>query len=225
MEASSQPIHPSKLLFWVISLVLGRVLMIRHSFAQSAVVVVPDLQDSPNKPAMASLKSLLENARPLGFVRVDRTELLIIYDGPSLFSFLFGLPGCFTSSFHTDLGCYIDKHGAPTRQCGYIKWETKVVSYAHRNGHVLLFSPEFIEIRNSTTGRIVQIIEGQDIRLLYAGPYTKKDNPILVVMRGSKDDENGHSEKIIELVETEEISLVSPTSVNVSSVWDDWDIQ
>jgi hypothetical protein len=98
-------------------------------------------------------------------------------------------------SLCADLGCYIDKHGVPTRQCGYIKWETKVVSYANRNGHVLLFSPGFIEIRNSTTGRIVQVIEGQDIRLMYSGPYTKKENPILVAMRGNKDDHNGQSEK------------------------------
>jgi len=153
---------------------------------------------------MASLKSLIENARPLGFVRADMSELLIIYD---------------------DFGCYVDKHGVPTRQCGYIKWETKVVSYASRNGHVLLFSPEFIEVRNSTTGRIVQVIEGQDIRLLYSGPYTKKDNPILVAMRGNKDDHNGQSEKIMELLETEAISLMSPVSPVFSSVWEDWDIQ
>jgi len=131
-----------------------------------------------------------------------------------------------TSSPRADLGCYIDKHGAPTRQCGYIKWETKLVSYANRNGHVLLFSPEFIEIRNTTTGRIVQVIEGEDMRLMYSGPYTKKENPILVAMRGSKDDENGQSEKIVELLETEEINLVSPSSAVFSSVlWDDWDIQ
>ena len=100
-----------------------------------------------------------------------------------------------------------------------------MVSYAHRNGHVLLFSPEFIEIRNSTTGRIVQVIEGKEIRLLYSGPYTTKENPILVAMRGNKDDQNGQSEKIMELLETEEIRLVSPANVTVSSVWEDWDIQ
>lgn len=61
-----------------------------------------------------------------------------------------------------------------------------MASYARRNGHVLLFSPEFIEIRN-TTGRIVQVIEGKEIRALYSGPYTKKENPILA-MRGNKDE-------------------------------------
>jgi len=45
------------------------------------VVVVPNLQDSANNPPMALLKSLIDNARPLGFVRVDVNELLIIYDG------------------------------------------------------------------------------------------------------------------------------------------------
>lgn len=195
--------------------------MIRqHSFAQSAVVVVPNLQDSGNNSAMSSLKTLIENARPLGFVRVDMNELLVVYDG-----IFFPLLLLSILKLVSDLGCYIDKHGVPTRECGYIKWETKVVSYAHRNGHILLFSPEFIEIRNSTTGRIVQVIEGNEIRLLYSGPYTKKDNPILVAMRGTKDDQNGQSEKIMEMLETEEISLISPSNVTVSSVWEDWDIQ
>jgi hypothetical protein len=44
-------------------------------------------------------------------------------------------------------------------------------------------------------------------------------------MQGSKDDQSGRSEKIMELLETEEISVTSPVNVTVSSVWDDWDIQ
>lgn len=129
--------------------------------------------------------------------------------------------GCF-SRYKIVLGCYIDKHGVPTRQCCYIMWDTKVSSYASRNGHILLISYEFIEIRNVTTGRIVQVIEGEDIRLLYSGPYVKKDSPVLVAMRGKKD-KNGQSEKIVELLETEEISLLTP-EVDVL-IWDEWDIE
>jgi len=173
------------------------------NFAKSAITVVPDLQDAGQNPLMAKFKSHLEGVRPLGFVRVDLNEILVIYD---------------------DLGYYINKHGVPTRQCGYIKWETKITTYASRNSHVLLISPEFIEVRNITSGRIVQVIEGRDIRLLYSDPYTKKDDPVLVVMQGGKTDQEGQSEKVLALVETEEIALVSPTTTN-ASLWDEWDIQ
>src|SRR6266511_2102579 len=123
-----------------------------------------------------------------------------------------------------ELGYYINKHGVPIRQCGYIKWETKITAYASRNGHVLLISPGFIEVRNITTGRIVQVVEGRDIRLLYSGPYTTKDDPVLVVMQGGKSDQEGQSEEILALVETEEINVASPT-LTTASVWDEWDIQ
>ncbi|CAA7267017.1 unnamed protein product [Cyclocybe aegerita] len=176
------------------------------NLAKSSVAVVPDLSEASNNEPMENLKSHLEGHKPLGFVRVDPNELLVVYD---------------------ELGCYINKHGVPTRRSGYIKWETKAFSYAHRNGHVLLISPEFIEVRNITTGRIVQVIEGQEIRLLYSDPYTTKDDPVLVAMRGSKDDKDGVSEKIVELMETEEISAlspISPTTMVSPSVWDDWDM-
>jgi hypothetical protein len=123
-----------------------------------------------------------------------------------------------------ELGCYIDKHGVPTRESDYIKWETKAVSYATRNGHILLISSEFIEIRNITTGRIVQVIEGKDMRLLYSEPHTGKEHPILVAMLGGKDDQDGVSDKIVELIETEEISLMTPTAEQGLSVWDEWDM-
>jgi hypothetical protein len=125
-------------------------------------------------------------------------------------------------SLGLEVGCYIDKRGVPTRESNYIKWETKAISHATRNGHILLVSPEFIEIRNITTGRIVQVIEGRDIRLIYSGPYVGKEHPILVAMRGGKDDQDGVSDKIVEMIETEEISLMTPTAEQAPSVWDEW---
>uniref|UniRef100_A0A8H7Y279 Rho1 guanine nucleotide exchange factor 1 n=1 Tax=Psilocybe cubensis TaxID=181762 RepID=A0A8H7Y279_PSICU len=174
------------------------------NIVQSAVNIIPDLKDGLTNEPMALLKARLEGKRPLGFVKVDQNELLVIYD---------------------EMGCYINKHGVPVRRSGFIKWEIKAVSYAYRNGHILLVSPEFIEIRNAGTGRIVQVIEGQDIRLLYSGPYSTKDDPVLVVMRGKKDDKEGVSERIAELVQTEEISVMTPAVTTPSaSVWDEWDM-
>ncbi|KAF9532496.1 hypothetical protein CPB83DRAFT_903530 [Crepidotus variabilis] len=172
------------------------------NLASSSVNIVPDFGDSNNNPPMAALKANVGSQRSLGFVRVDPNELLVIYE---------------------ELGCYINKHGIPTRKSGFVKWDAKATSYANRNGHVLLFSSDFIEIRNITTGRIVQVIEGTDIRLLYTGPIARKDDPVLVVMKGTKLDQDGQSEKIEELLETEEISVLSPTAT-APAMWDEWDM-
>lgn len=181
--------------------------------AHSTVTVIPDLREAPTNQSKAAaesraaLKSRLDDAKPLGLVRVSPTELLLIYDV---------------------LGCYVTKHGIPARSSGYIKWETKATSFAHRGGHVFLFSPQFIEIRNTATGLIVQVIEGTDIRLLY-GPPDSDDDTILVAIKGGEDDKDGMSDRIIELVETSEYAATPPFSqptprTAVSGIWDEWDM-
>lgn len=122
------------------------------------------------------------------------------------------------------LGCYITKHGQPSRSAGYIRWETQAVSYAVRGPHVLLFSPQFIEVRNVTNGRLVQVLEGADIRLLHSGSAGLSEENILVAMRGAKDDQEGVSDKIVELVETTEIPAVTPAAGPHPAFWDEWDM-
>ncbi|KAF8896352.1 hypothetical protein BD779DRAFT_1668158 [Infundibulicybe gibba] len=170
------------------------------------VIVDPTNQISQSSPIYTRLALIphglpqgrTDNAKPLGLARVDKSELLVIYDG-----------------------CYITKHGAPSRQCGYMRWESPALSYVHRGDHILLFSAYFIEVRNITTGQIVQVIEADGIRLMF-NPYMVKDENILVAMRGGKDDESGISDKIAELVETSEITTAAP--VTVPAMWDDWDM-
>ncbi|KAG6901795.1 hypothetical protein C0995_007821 [Termitomyces sp. Mi166 len=125
-----------------------------------------------------------------------------------------------TNVFYTVVGCYVTRQGKPCRSAGFIKWETKATSFAHRGNYIFLFSSQFIEIRNITSGAIVQIIEGMDIRLLHPG--RENDEP-LVVMKGSKDDKDGTSEKIAELEETTELSVATPVSA-FPNAWDDWDM-
>jgi RHO1 GDP-GTP exchange protein 1/2 len=132
----------------------------------------------------------------------------------------------FAYIFCSAIGFYISKHGTPSRNSGCIKWETTAVACTHRGGHVLLFSPRFIEIRQVTTGRLVQVIEGQDIRLLYSGPKADCEETVLAAMRGEKNDQLGITEKIVELKETKEIGAGSatPTSSIPASVWEEWDM-
>lgn len=58
---------------------------ITASLARSAVAVIPDLQDAMSSLPMSILKDRIHDAKPLGLVRVDSNELLVIYDRTSGF--------------------------------------------------------------------------------------------------------------------------------------------
>lgn len=123
------------------------------------------------------------------------------------------------------MGCYITKHGIPTRSSGFIKWESKAISYACRGVHVLLFSPQFIEVRNATNGRLVQTIEASDIRLLYCPFVTvASEDAMLVAIRGEVDDKEGIYDKVVQLVETSEITAPVATPSTAPALWEEWDM-
>ncbi|KAG1781631.1 hypothetical protein EV702DRAFT_1177351 [Suillus placidus] len=171
------------------------------------ISVVPDFSGAACNTDMGDLKTRCEDAKPLGLIRAESGEILVVYD---------------------TLGCYITKHGVPSRKNGFIRWETKATSFAHRGSHVLLFSYEFIEIRSLSTGRLDQVIEGNDIRLLVHTNLKSHsaDDTLLVAMRGTKDDKDGVSDKIIELVQTAEFSSTQTPigSTPVEGMWDEWDM-
>ncbi|KAG6842316.1 hypothetical protein C0991_010604 [Blastosporella zonata] len=165
-------------------------------------LVVPDLSEASTSPGIHGLKVRLEGTKPMGLVPLPgghSSEILVVFDL---------------------VGCYVTRQGKPCRSAGFIKWETPATSFAHRGNHLFLFSPQFIEIRNITTGVIVQVIEGKSIRLLHAGRGSEE---ILVAMRGGKDDQDGTSEQIVELVETSDLTVSTPVSA-VPAVWDEWDM-
>jgi len=170
------------------------------NLAKSAVTIVPDWHDVGSNTPMADLKSLCDSAKAIGLVRCDAKELLVIYDV---------------------MGCYITKHGVPSRSSGYIRWETKATSYAHCGVLVLLFSPEFVEIRNVDTGRLVQVIEANDIRLLHSGVREGADRTILISMRDKHDNKDGAGEKIAEFLETSYLS--TPATAIEEPLWDMWE--
>lgn len=175
--------------------------------AKQVVSVVPDFSGAACNTDMGDLKTRCEEAKPLGLIRAESGEILVVYD---------------------TLGCYITKHGVPSRKSGFIRWETKATSFAHRGSHVLLFSSDFIEIRSLSTGRLDQVIEGSDIRLLLHTNLKSQsaDDTLLVAMRGTKDDKDGVSDKIIELVQTAEFSsMQTPVATTpMEGIWDEWDM-
>lgn len=167
---------------------------------------------------MYALKSRCQDAKPLGLVRCLNDEILVIYDG-----------ACYQMRTRlqtpllipaAEVGCYIDKHGVPCRSAGYLRWESKASAFVHLGGHILLFSPEFVEVRTVQTGKLVQVIEAVDVRLAYQG-LLPADQTVLVACRG-RVERGIATDKIVELVETSEIT--TPRASAVPGLWDEWDM-
>jgi len=104
-------------------------------------------------------------------------------------------PDCFGPEF----GCFIDDQGEPTDPTYYVPWETRATAYALRDDHLLLFSPGFIEVRSVRTGKLVQIKEVHEMRLLRPGS-SGTDVPVAVMPGIRPDDDGGRTERLVELV-------------------------
>lgn len=68
-----------------------------------------------------------------------------------------------------EFGLYVDKHGDPVRGGVIIEWEGTAERVACHPPFILLFDTRFIEIRYIETGRLAQIIPGNDIRCIWDG--------------------------------------------------------
>ncbi|PVG01912.1 Dbl domain-containing protein [Serendipita vermifera] len=107
-------------------------------------VTIPQRED----PRLAPINRRLETCKPLGMFRSSENEFLLCY---------------------TEFGLYVNRHGDPSRQVVVVEWEGTAVRAACHPPYVLLFDSRFIEIRHIETGRLAQIIPGNDVRCLWDG--------------------------------------------------------
>ncbi|KAJ3805231.1 hypothetical protein F5876DRAFT_82008 [Lentinula aff. lateritia] len=107
-------------------------------------VTIPQHDD----PRLAYLAKRCESCRPIGMFKSAEDEFLLCYN---------------------EFGVYVDKHGDPNRPSGTIEWEGTAERVAVHAPYVLLFDSRFIEIRHLETGRLAQIIPGNDIRCIWDG--------------------------------------------------------
>ncbi|KAH9479317.1 Rho1 guanine nucleotide exchange factor 1 [Psilocybe cubensis] len=107
-------------------------------------ITIPQRED----PRHAQLAKRCESARPLGMFRSTDEEFLLCYD---------------------EFGLYVDKHGDPCRSFGTIEWEGTAERVAFHSPYILLFDSRFIEIRHVETGRLAQIISGNEVRCTWDG--------------------------------------------------------
>lgn len=73
------------------------------------------------------------------------------------------------NSSNLEFGLYVDKHGNPSRSGNTIEWEGNAERVAYHPPYILIFDSRFIEIRHIETGRLAQIIPGNDIRCIWDG--------------------------------------------------------
>lgn len=71
----------------------------------------------------------------------------------------------------------MDRHGDPSRSVQTIEWEGTAEHVAWHPPYVLLFDSRFIEIRHVETGRLAQIIPGNDVRCIWDGRGTTTNLP------------------------------------------------
>ncbi len=104
---------------------------------------VPDLKDG----VVASIATRLEGQDPLGMFRLSDQEFLLCY---------------------TQCAVYVNKHGDISRSV-IMNFVGKARSAAVYGPYVLLFDPDFVEIRNAQNGRLRQVIPGRDVKCLDDG--------------------------------------------------------
>jgi len=100
-------------------------------------------------PGTIHIAKRCEACRPVGIFRSSDSEFLLCYN---------------------EFGVYVNKRGFPSRpSTGIIEWEGRAESVAIHPPNILLFDNQFIEVRHIKTGRLAQIIQGNNIRCLWNG--------------------------------------------------------
>ncbi|KAF5383621.1 hypothetical protein D9615_003552 [Tricholomella constricta] len=87
-----------------------------------------------------------ENLRPMAIYRI-LNEFLLCYD---------------------EFAFYVNKNGRRSRKDFMVHWEGNPTGFALHEPYVLAFEPSFVEIRHIETGLMSQVIQGSNLRLLFA---------------------------------------------------------
>ncbi|KAM6497062.1 CNH domain containing protein [Amanita muscaria] len=87
-----------------------------------------------------------ENLRPMAIYRIQN-EFLLCYD---------------------EFAFYVNKSGRRTRREFMVYWEGMPTGFALHESFVLAIEPTFVEIRDINTGSMIQVIQGSNLRLLFA---------------------------------------------------------
>ncbi|KAN0135929.1 CNH domain containing protein [Lactarius tabidus] len=108
-------------------------------------LMIPQRDD----PRHEQLAKRCESCRPMGMSRSSENDFLLCYD---------------------EFGLYVNRQGEPSLTKGTIEWEGTAEHVAFHPPYVLIFDSRFIEVRHIETGRLCQIIPGNDLRCIWKAP-------------------------------------------------------
>ncbi|KAL0569562.1 RHO1 GDP-GTP exchange protein 2 [Marasmius crinis-equi] len=108
-----------------------------------------------------------DNLRPIAIYRIHN-EFLLCYDGWCTFSVIELSSVAYAA---LEFAFYVNKTGRRSRKEFMVHWEGNPTGFALHEPYVLAFEPSFVEIRHIETGLMSQVIQGSNLRLLFA------DNP------------------------------------------------
>ncbi|KAG8827986.1 hypothetical protein FRC19_010494 [Serendipita sp. 401] len=174
-----------------LAVISDRGMTIIDPFNILTVVTVPDFTKSNQDDMMAALKEKCDSSKTLGIVPVPNGEFMCIYE---------------------EYGCYIHKHGHPTRKCGFVRWEIKANTFLFRAPYLLLFGDNFVEIRHAPTGQFRQMIQHTGLKLLEQTTLEGDTGEFLMTWKGEKNDEFGQSHAVVQALETRDLRMTSPQS-------------
>ncbi|KAK7062540.1 Rho guanine nucleotide exchange factor [Paramarasmius palmivorus] len=105
-------------------------------------IVFPQIKD----PRLMNWALHCDSSQPIGLFKCNEEEYLLCYN---------------------DIGLYVNAYGEPSRTASLIEWEGSAQRVVFHPPHIVLFDTRFMEIRHVQTGRLVQIIGGNDIYWLW----------------------------------------------------------
>ncbi|KAI0776660.1 CNH-domain-containing protein [Trametes elegans] len=151
-------------------------------FSSDTIPLDEDLRRLGKRPGMN---------KPVAMFRIREDEFLLCYD---------------------EFGLYVDKRGAPSRSPATIEWEGIATQAAWHAPYVSLFCSSFIEVRHVESGRLAQIITGQDVRCVWDGRGVVRPEPLA---GGLDEFDNPRTPRIHAVMDDSDMSSFA-TSVRLS---------
>ncbi|CED84061.1 RhoGEF GTPase [Phaffia rhodozyma] len=104
-------------------------------------------ESSSSNPTISGLKHRVTSYSALLMHRISENAFLIVYETG---------------------GTWVDKQGSVLKDGAYITWEARAASAVVQGSNIVLFSKDgnFIEVRSMNSGRLLQVIETQKVRLI-----------------------------------------------------------
>lgn len=135
---------------------------------------IPDLKQA----AIATSGARLAGRKPLGMFRLSDAEFFLCYE---------------------ECGAYIDSHGEISRSV-VLEFSGKAKTVAMYDTYLVLFYSDFVEVCNAETGRLRQVIAGQDVRCLDFGVVSTRQDVQRTLKFAMEHPEIADCQLVLEMV-------------------------